>query len=91
MSAQLAIPVGPRDHIRGHTQAPVTLLEYGDYQCPYCGAAYPIVEEVRWRMGTTSGSSIGTFRCRAFIRTPPRRPRRQKRQPRNGRSGRCTT
>ena len=51
MSAQLAIPVGPRDHIRGHAQAPVTLLEYGDYECPYCGAAYPIVEEVRWRMG----------------------------------------
>jgi protein-disulfide isomerase len=31
--------------------APLTLLEYGDYECPYCGAAYPIVEEVRERLG----------------------------------------
>jgi protein-disulfide isomerase len=29
----------------------VTLLEYGDYECPYCGAAYPIVKEVQGRMG----------------------------------------
>jgi protein-disulfide isomerase len=29
----------------------VTLLEYGDYECPYCGAAYPIVEEVRQQLG----------------------------------------
>jgi protein-disulfide isomerase len=43
----LRAPVTPRDHIRGPAQAPVTLVEYGDYQCPYCGMAYPIVEQVR--------------------------------------------
>jgi len=51
MSALLVNPVGSRDHIRGHRQSPITLLEYGDYQCPYCGAAYFVVEEVRRRMG----------------------------------------
>ena len=40
-----------RDHIQGPVDAPVTLLEYGDYECPYCGAAYPIVKEVQARMG----------------------------------------
>jgi protein-disulfide isomerase len=40
-----------RDHIQGPADAPVTLVEYGDYQCPYCGAAHPIVQEVQARMG----------------------------------------
>jgi protein-disulfide isomerase len=40
-----------RDHIQGPADAPVTLLEYGDYECPYCGAAYPIVKEVQARIG----------------------------------------
>jgi protein-disulfide isomerase len=40
-----------RDHIRGPADAAVTLVEYGDYECPYCGAAYLIVKEVQARMG----------------------------------------
>ena len=40
-----------RDHIQGPAAAPVTLVEYGDYQCPFCGAAYPIVKDVQARMG----------------------------------------
>ena len=40
-----------RDHIQGSADAAVTLVEYGDYECPYCGAAYPIVKELQARMG----------------------------------------
>jgi protein-disulfide isomerase len=51
--AQLVLPVSSeRDHILGPPEAPVTLVEYGDYECPYCGQAYPIVEAVRTEMGT---------------------------------------
>jgi Na+/H+ antiporter NhaA/predicted DsbA family dithiol-disulfide isomerase len=35
-----------RDHIRGPEAAPVTLVEYGDYECPYCGRAEPIIREL---------------------------------------------
>jgi len=50
--AALTLPVSEeRDHIQGPKEAAVTLVEYGDYECPYCGAAYPIVKEVQARMG----------------------------------------
>jgi protein-disulfide isomerase len=50
--AALTVPVSAdRDHIQGPAEAPVTLVEYGDYECPYCGAAYPIVKEVQARLG----------------------------------------
>jgi protein-disulfide isomerase len=47
----LTPPVNDRDHILGPPDAPLTLVEYGDYECRYCGMAYPIVESVRRRMG----------------------------------------
>ena len=50
--ATLSPPVDPaRDHVRGGADAPVTLVEYGDYQCPYCGEAYPVVNELLERFG----------------------------------------
>ena len=51
MSGTLAVPVGDSDHIKGDANAAVTLVEYGDYQCPACGMAYPFVQEILQRDG----------------------------------------
>jgi protein-disulfide isomerase len=43
----LAVPVDPeRDHFRGPKKSPVTVVEYGDFECPYCGQAEPVVREL---------------------------------------------
>ena len=49
--SELAVPVSARDHTRGDARAPVTLVEYGDYQCPYCAEAYGVVRELVERYG----------------------------------------
>jgi protein-disulfide isomerase len=49
--ARLRLPVGERDHVQGPADAPVTLVEYGDYECPYCRAAVPIVQELQGLLG----------------------------------------
>ena len=51
-TSELSEPVDEeRDQIQGPNEAPVTLLEYGDYECHYCGQAYPIIKEVQERLG----------------------------------------
>jgi protein-disulfide isomerase len=50
-SADLLMPVSERDHIQGTEDAPVTLVEYGDFECPYCGMAYPIIKDVQEQLG----------------------------------------
>ena len=48
---KLNLPVNDRDHVQGPRTAPVNLVEYGDYECPYTGQAYPIVKEIQKRLG----------------------------------------
>src|SRR5690348_9042001 len=51
-TSRLAIPVDDsRDHILGPTGAPVTLVEYGDFECPFCGMAYTDLKDIRSRVG----------------------------------------
>ena len=50
--SQLVMPVGARDRVQGPRDAAVTLLEYGDFECGHCAAAFPTVKEVtRWLRG----------------------------------------
>ena len=51
MRAVLSIPVNKRDHVQGPETAPVTLVEYGDFECPHCAAAQVILKQVRKTMG----------------------------------------
>jgi protein-disulfide isomerase len=46
----LIVPVNAGDHIQGSNDAQVTLVEYGDYQCPYCGEAFPIIKRIQKEM-----------------------------------------
>jgi len=49
--AILTSPVTSDDHIRGNINAPITLLEYGDYECPYCGLAHSITKRIQKHFG----------------------------------------
>ena len=49
--SQLKVPVSKNDHALGPAAAPVTLVEYGDYECPFCGLAQPAVKAVKAHFG----------------------------------------
>jgi len=49
--SELKVPVGPNDHVQGPLGARFVLVEYGDYECPYCGEAYPELKSVQEAMG----------------------------------------
>jgi protein-disulfide isomerase len=48
---ELVPPVGDRDRVRGSWEAPVTLVEFGDYDCPYTVRAFSVVRGLRQRLG----------------------------------------
>jgi protein-disulfide isomerase len=50
-SPKLKIPVSKEDHSQGPDNAPLVLVEYGDYQCPHCGHAFPIVKRLQKALG----------------------------------------
>jgi len=49
--SKLAVPVTANDHTEGPATAPVTLVEYGDYQCPSCGDAFPLIKKLQKHFG----------------------------------------
>ena len=59
---RLKVPVTASDHVIGPEDAAVTLVEYGDYQCPHCAAAQVPVEQILRRYGTRVRLDSGTSR-----------------------------
>ena len=57
----LIIPPSERDHVQGSLDAPVILLEYGDYECPHCGRAHPILKQVIRALGDQLGFVFRNF------------------------------
>ncbi len=49
--SKLKPPVSGKDHYQGNENAAIELVEYGDYQCPHCGRAYPIIKNVQRKLG----------------------------------------
>jgi len=49
--SKLISPVKGHDHVQGSINAPYVLVEYGDYQCPYCGEAHEVIKEIQERPG----------------------------------------
>jgi protein-disulfide isomerase len=50
--AHLIVPASERDHATGPLSAPLVLVEYGDYECPHCASAYPVIKQLRETFGT---------------------------------------
>ncbi|MGN6105385.1 MAG: DsbA family protein [Kofleriaceae bacterium] len=49
--SRLRVPISDRDHVLGSAGAEIELVEYGDYQCPFCGEAYWVVQQILRRLG----------------------------------------
>ena len=88
--SQLTAPVSARDHVRGSIDAPVTMVEYADFECPYCAQAYPVVKAFENQLGDMLPLHFVTFRSPRCI-TLSSLPKLPKRPARNGASGTCTT
>ncbi len=50
-SGELSAPVTTGDHVRGALEAPIQLVEYGDYECPHCGRAHWVIRQLQEKLG----------------------------------------
>jgi protein-disulfide isomerase len=62
--SRLTQPIGEGDHVQGLSTAPATLLEYGDYECPYCGQVYPIIKSLQRKLATELRFAFRNFPLR---------------------------
>jgi len=91
--SQLTVPVGDDDHVQGPRDAPVTLVQYGDFECPFCKAAYSVVRELQDRYGPQLRVVFRHFPMKSMHPTRGRRRWRARPLPcrTSARSGQCTT
>jgi protein-disulfide isomerase len=69
--AKLALPVSKnRDHIQGPDTASITLLEYGDYECPFCRQSYVIIKQLQEALGDNLRSIFRNF-PKLLVKTLP--------------------
>jgi protein-disulfide isomerase len=61
MSTTLRVPVTPQEHIQGSVDAPVVVVEYGDYECPHCARAHPILRQLQRMFGDRLGVVFRNF------------------------------
>jgi hypothetical protein len=87
----LKVPITQRDHMRGPANATVTLVEYGDYECPHCGLAHPIVDMVQKHFAKHLNFVFRHFPLSQIHPTPSLPPRAPNSPGRTIGSGRCTT
>ena len=88
----LTVPVdSARDHVLGPDTASVTLLEYGDYECPYCGRAHPVTKEIKRILGDELRFAFRHFPLTQAHPHSMQGWRRPRRRARRASSGRCTT
>lgn len=62
----LCLPISSRDHIQGLASAAITLVEYGDYQCPDCAKAHGIIQEIQQQLGSQLCYVFRHFPCIQF-------------------------
>ena len=80
-----------RDHAVGPADAPVTLVEYGDYECPYCGMAYSIVKAVQRELGSQLRFVFRNFPLAEAHPHARKAAQAAEAAAAQGSSGRCTT